>query len=168
MNFLRLLCLGFTVVCAAQVNPILGDAGSYDPSNFPGCISLNQEAIEGDIPLDRLRYESIPGKETDDERLHKEFLAHALKKIKGEEDKKFRNQLQVTFAVYYRFDKKVYKQYASAIICKYEFGYKKNECRNRNFYFFSYLDPATIADVIVDNISMSKPIIRRCSWDTSP
>ena len=168
MSLLRLLCLGFEVMCAAQGNPALGDGESYDPSGFPGCVSLSQWAVEGDIPLTRLRYKSIARKETDDEQLHAAFLAHALREIRGDDGEKFDDDLHVTFAVYYRFDKKVYKQFASAIICKDEFGSKQNDCRNRNYFIFSHLDPVTLATVIVDDISRFKPIVRRCVWDRTP
>ncbi len=165
MNAQRFLCLVFTVACATQVNPVLGEAGSYDLSNLPGCVSQSQNAVEGDIPLTRLRYKSFAKKETDDEQLHAVFLARALKHIRDDEGEVFGDDLYVTFAVYYKFEKRIYKQFATAIICRRKFGSKKNECRNRNYFFFSHLDPITLANLLVDDISSFRPVVRRCSWD---
>lgn len=165
MNALRLLCLAFTVAYAAQVDPALGDTRSYDLSNFPGCVSQRQDAIEGDIPLTRLRYKSVVKKETDDEHLHAAFLARALANIRGKDSERFDNDIYVTFAVYYRFNKGDRKQFATSVICENEFGSEENICRNRNYWLFSYLDPVTLAKVIVDDIVRSSSLIRRCAWN---
>ncbi len=119
----------------------------------------------GDIPLTGLRYKSISQTETDDEHLHEAFLAQIQKKIRKKDEEKFGEELYVTFSVYYKYNKKVYKQIASAIICKNIFGTKDNDCRNRTYFFFSRLDPVTIANVLVDDIARFEPIVRRCVWD---
>ena len=146
MKILQFLCVWFSIACTTPANPVPDDAGTYDFSKFPGCVSRSKEVIQRNIPLSQLRYKSIAGKETDEEELHKAFIARALEKIQEYRDKKSDNYLYLTFAIYYRFNKNVYKQFASAIICKEKFGTKDNECRNRNYYFFSHLDPITLAN----------------------
>jgi len=168
MNFLRWLCLAFAVVCTIQVDPVLGDAGAYDLSNFPGCVARNKEVVEGDIPLAQLRYKSTANKETDNEDLHAAFVSRIQEKTSRKTGTVFDHYLNVTFTVYYRFDKGVYKQFASAVICEDEFGAKHNKCRNRSYFFFEHLDPITLAGVLVDDISRFTPIVRRCAWNKSP
>lgn len=139
---------------------------SYDASNVPGCVSQNQWKIEGDVPQDRLRYRSLGrGKMTDDKVRHEQFLARVAVMTGAVAAQEAEGDMYVTFSVFYRFDRGVYKQLASAIICKKPFEVQENECRNRSYFFFTHVEPANLADVLMADISSFTPLIRTCVWD---
>lgn len=161
-----LALLGLAAAGAAYVTLSGAEAPpSYDASNIPGCVSQNQWAIEGDIPLSRLQYISFARVETDDKALHEQFLARVLDKVGKNAKKLSDDNMYITFGIFYRFNKKVYKQFAAAGICREPFGPGENECRNRSYFFFSHIDPITLADVLVDDIASNTPLIRKCVWE---
>lgn len=161
-----LALLGLAAASTAYVTLSGAEAPpSYDAFNIPGCVSQNQWKITGDIPHSRLRYQSFMRGETDDKDLHEQFLARVMDKTRSNGNHVAIKDLHITFTVYYTFDRRVYKQFASAIICQRPFGSIENECRNRSYFFFSHIDPITLADVLVDDIASYTPIIRKCVWD---
>ncbi len=160
-----LALLGLAAASTAYVTLSGAEKRSYDASNISGCVSQNQWKITSDIPHSRLRYQSFMRGETDDKDLHEQFLARVMDKTHSNGNHVAVKDLHITFTVYYKFDRRVYKQFASAMICRRPFGSSENECRNRSYFFFSHIDPITLADVLIEDIASYEPIIRKCMWD---
>lgn len=167
-SYLGLLGLAAAWVVYAILWRANAPSPSYDASNIPGCVSQTQWKVEGDIQHDRLRYQSFTRVETDDKAKHELFLARVIEKTSQDGKRATGNDMYLTFAVFHRYNRRVYRQTASAIVCQRQFGSSENQCRNRNYYFFRHIDPITLANVLVDDIASYKPLIRKCVWDKNP
>lgn len=125
------------------------------------CFAPSTNTLEGDISPDNLKYLSTAKKETDDKEKYTTFLKHALP-ILQEQAVDIKPDFYVTFSVYFDSRQGGFKQFAAAVICKKRFGSEDNECRNRSYFSYSYNEPEILADIIVDDILKSEPIIRKC------
>lgn len=54
---------------------------TYDSSNVPGCVSERRGDVQGNINLEKLAYERITQYNTDNDNLHKQFLAQVFSRI---------------------------------------------------------------------------------------
>jgi hypothetical protein len=119
------------------------------------------DGIAGDIPPGNFKYHAFGKSDTDDKSRYATFLKHTLPRLQGQ-DVEVEPDFYVSFGIFFDFNRGGFKQLSSAGICKKKFGSTNNKCRNRTYYSFSYYGPEVLANIIVDDILKSEPLIRKC------
>ena len=130
------------------------------------CVSQAFDRIGRDIAPAQLNLHRWPMANTDDAEMYEVLIQRILPSLaKNRGDNEGQPRHHIGFKLFFDSKQRGVRHFGASIICINPFRTEDNQCRNRNYYFFSRRTPEELADILLSDITSTEITMRDCAFE---